>query len=82
MRRFFIVIIVKESTFLKSSIDLKGSEFGFKRCTVCEFGGTQLPCTPVKSVYAGHVVNECAMTCAHQSIISKVRSLLFTVPLL
>lgn len=50
-------------------IDLEGAP---SRCTVCEFGGTQLPCTPVKSVYAGHVVNECAMTCAHQSIISKV----------
>lgn len=42
------------------------------RCMPCEWGGIDLPCLPIGSVFAGSAVRNCEMSCAHQKIITKV----------
>lgn len=41
-------------------------------CLPCEFGGVDIPCAPVDSIFAGGQVKECRMNCAHQQIATKI----------
>lgn len=41
-------------------------------CLPCEFGGVNIPCAPIGSVFAMKKVKNCEMVCSHQQVITKV----------
>jgi len=45
---------------------------GGNLCLPCDFGGVDIPCPAVGSVYAMKEVKACQMVCSHQQVITKV----------
>jgi len=66
--------VSKDTCLTKSAKCLWMELEGKNLCMPCAWGGVNIPCAPVGSLFAHKKVRQCEMKCAHQQVITKVSS--------